>query len=111
MHQSFVAQWHESETELLPFSLPSMASGAWLPTWTPGSKAEIIGGYRSDSENKTPSDAILAVIAVGSILGFFVMIGLLWCCKHAMGSSQGGSKAGKGNSRHSKLLNEYELMD
>ncbi|KAJ4151526.1 hypothetical protein LMH87_012218 [Akanthomyces muscarius] len=85
MHQPFVAQWHESETKLLPFSLPSMASGAWLPTWTPRSKAEIVGGYRSYSNNKPLSDAILAIIAVGSILGFFVMIGLLWCCKHAMG--------------------------
>lgn len=85
MHQPFVAQWHESETKLLPFSLPSMASGASLQTWTPGSKAEPVGGSKSDSDNKELSNGIIALIAVGSILGFFLLIGILWCAKNAMG--------------------------
>ncbi|OAA43362.1 hypothetical protein BBO_04505 [Beauveria brongniartii RCEF 3172] len=88
MHRPFVAQWHESETKTLPFSLPSMASGgASLHTWTPGSKAEPIGGGgKSETDaNRGLFTTITALIIVGSILGFFLMIWLLWCAKNAMG--------------------------
>jgi hypothetical protein len=86
MHQPFVAQWHESETKTLPFSLPSMASRAYLPTWTPGSKAEPIGGGKSESEaNGEVYKTIIVLIIVGSILGFFLLIWLLWCAQRAMG--------------------------
>lgn len=82
-HKAIVVQWHKSETKSLPYSLPKVPKPTLVHSWTPGTEVHNVDGGAGNNHfgGTITSGAIIAVAVVCSVIGFVLLIAILWCVK------------------------------
>lgn len=83
VHQAVVVQWQKSDRSNFPFSVPDMAWPTMVYSWVPGTPLTDLnngtGGGGGGKESSGVSTGTIALIAVCSIVGFIVFVGILCC--------------------------------